>query len=217
MQTEKIFVPDSEWAHDGKALREADMDPDPMKQFRAWLDEAQAANLPQPLGMTLATSTGDGKPSARMVLLRGVDERGFAFFTNYDSRKGQELRDNPQAALVFYWAELDRQIRIEGTVELVSDEESDAYFRSRPYGSQLGAWASCQSEVIPSREILEKQMQGLQARYRENEVPRPPRWGGFRVVPNIIEFWEGRPNRLHDRLCYLRRAEGGWTLQRLAP
>src|SRR5437879_12762373 len=161
MQTEKIFVPDSEWAHDGKALREADMDPDPMKQFRAWLDEAQAANLPQPLGMTLATSTGDGEPSARMVLLRGVDERGFGFFTNYDSQKGRELAENPRAALVVYWPKLGRQVRVVGEVVKQSAKESAAYFHNRPLASQLSAWASPQSQVIPNRTVLEDSVAAL--------------------------------------------------------
>jgi pyridoxamine 5'-phosphate oxidase len=200
-----------------RGLREADLDPDPFEQFRAWLEQALAARLPQPVAMTLATATADGKPSARLVLLRGFDARGFVFFTNYDSRKAQELESNPWAALVFYWPELDRQIRIEGRAERVSPEESDAYFRSRPRGSCLGAWASPQSRVIPNWEVLERRMDELAARYRDREIPRPPHWGGYRVLPVAIEFWQGRPNRLHDRLRYQLTEQGGWLLERLGP
>jgi pyridoxamine 5'-phosphate oxidase len=197
-------------------LRESDVDPDPLAQFRAWFEEARTAGLPQPEAMTLATATVDGEPSARMVLLRGFDERGFVFFTNFDSRKGRELTTNPRAALVFYWAAQDRQVRVEGGVEAVSAEESDAYFASRPRGSRLGAWASPQSQVIPGRKFLEAHMRQLEIRYAKGEIPRPPHWGGWRVVPAVIEFWQGQPNRLHDRLCYRRRPEG-WSLERLAP
>ncbi len=198
-------------------LHETEVDSNPFRQFQLWLDEAIAARLPQPLGMALATATVDGRPSVRMVLLRGLDERGFAFFTNYESRKAQELEANPQAALVFYWAELDRQIRIEGIVERISAEESDVYFRSRERGSRLGAWASPQSQVIASRDFLEQRMEELTARYADDEVPRPPYWGGYRLIPAVIEFWQGQPSRLHDRLRY-RRCEGSsWLLERLAP
>jgi pyridoxamine 5'-phosphate oxidase len=197
-------------------LRETDVDANPFKQFRSWLDEAVAARLPQPLGMALATATGDGYPSVRIVLLRGFDERGFVFFTNYESRKAQELDTNGRAALVFYWAELDRQVRIEGSVERISAEESDVYFQSRARGSRLGAWASPQSRIIPGREILDRRMEELETKYQEADVPRPPYWGGYRVIPTSIEFWQGQPNRLHDRLRY--RVDGGsWFLQRLAP
>jgi pyridoxamine 5'-phosphate oxidase len=198
-------------------LRETDVDPNPFGQFRSWLEQALAANLPQPVGMALATATLQGEPSVRLVLLRGFDERGFVFFTNYESRKAQDLESNPQAALVFYWAELDRQVRIEGKVERVSAEESDAYFRTRERGSRLGAWVSPQSQVIASRQVLENRMEELGAKYRDSDVPRPPHWGGYRVIPISIEFWEGRPNRLHDRLRF-RRADGNsWILERLAP
>jgi pyridoxamine 5'-phosphate oxidase len=198
-------------------LSEADADPDPLAQFRAWYQEAQAGGVPQPEAMTLATATPEGKPSARLVLLRGCDERGFVFYTNYDSRKGRELAANPQAALVLYWQPLGRQVRIEGRVEAVAAEESDAYFRGRPRDSRLGAWASPQSEVIADREVLERRLQELQARYPGAEVPRPPHWGGFRVVPEVIEFWQGREGRLHDRLRYRRHAGQGWLRERLAP
>jgi pyridoxamine 5'-phosphate oxidase len=203
-------------SHPNPVLRESDVDADPFRQFRTWLEQALAANLPQPEGMTLATATPDGKPSARMVLLRGCDERGFVFYTNYDSRKGRELAANPFAALVLYWAELDRQVRIEGRVEQVTPEESDAYFRGRPRGSRQGAWASPQSQVIAGRDALERRMQEAQQTYPDGEVPRPPHWGGFRVVPDVIEFWQGQEDRLHDRLCYRRTADG-WVIERLAP
>jgi pyridoxamine 5'-phosphate oxidase len=198
-------------------LREGEVDPNPFKQFRVWLDRALAVQLPQPLAMTLATATGDAKPSARVVLLRGFDERGFVFFTNYQSRKCAELENNRHAALVFYWAELERQIRIEGRVEKVSAEESDAYFQTRPFGSQLGAWASPQSQVIANRDILESRMEELTARYLHGSVPRPPHWGGYRVIPEVIEFWQGQPNRLHDRLRYRRSGSSSWIMERLAP
>ncbi|MBX6315041.1 MAG: pyridoxamine 5'-phosphate oxidase [Isosphaeraceae bacterium] len=199
------------------ALVESDLDPDPIRQFRAWFDAAVTAGLLDPNAMTLATATPDGQPSARIVLLKGCDERGFAFFTNYESRKGRELEANPRAALVFFWAELERQVRIEGRVERVSDEESDAYFLSRPLGAQLGAWISSQSETVPGREVLERRYEELLERVAEGAIGRPPHWGGYRVVPDAIEFWQGRPNRLHDRLRYRRGPEGAWIIERLAP
>jgi pyridoxamine 5'-phosphate oxidase len=198
-------------------LHESDVAANPFDQFRTWLDQALAAQLTQPLGMALATATANGRPSNRMVLLRGFDERGFVFFTNYGSRKAQELDSNPQAALVFYWAEMDRQVRIEGHVERISAAESDAYFQSRPRGSRLGAWASPQSQVIASRDVLDQRMEELLAKYGEDEIPRPPHWGGYRVIPAVIEFWQGEPNRLHDRLRYRRLDEHSWRLERLAP
>ena len=198
-------------------LIEERADPDPIGQFRTWFEEAMAAGVPEPHAMTLATATPDGRPSARIVLLRSFDERGFAFFTNYESRKGRELAANPMAALVFFWAGLERQVRIEGRVGTVDQTESDAYFRDRPRGSRLGAWASPQSEVIPDRGAIERRMAEFEAGFSDGEVPRPPHWGGFRLVPDVVEFWQGRPSRLHDRLRYRRREGGSWLVERLAP
>jgi pyridoxamine 5'-phosphate oxidase len=198
-------------------LSEADMDADPIRQFEVWFEQAQAANLPEPNAMTLATATPDGQPSARIVLLKAYSTSGFTFFTNYDSRKGRELAANPRAALLFFWSELQRQVRIEGTVERISEAESDAYFLSRPLGSRLGAWASWQSEVIAGRDLIERRVQELAARYADGEVPRPPFWGGFRVRPLAIEFWQGRLDRLHDRLRYALAAAAAWRLERLSP
>lgn len=195
----------------------ADLDPDPFKQFDAWFQEALGAQLPEPSAMTLATATRDGRASARTVLLKGFDQRGFVFFTNYGSQKARELTDNPYAALVFHWQPLRRQVCITGSVSRVSREEADAYFKTRPRGSQLGAWASRQSEVVESRGALEQRMVELEERYRDREVPLPPFWGGFRVVPDAIEFWQGQENRLHDRLWYRRDDAGRWVIERLAP
>ncbi|HEY9907928.1 MAG TPA: pyridoxamine 5'-phosphate oxidase [Thermosynechococcaceae cyanobacterium] len=199
-----------------KQLNEAEVNPNPIAQFQAWFDEAVAAELPEPNAMTLATATKDGVPSARIVLLKGLDDRGFVFYTNYESRKGKELLANPQAAIVFLWDSLERQVRIEGRVEKTSNSETEAYFHSRPLTSQLGAWTSEQSRVILDREVLEQRFQELQAQYANQEVPRPPHWGGFRVVPHQVEFWQGRPSRLHDRLRY-RLQEAEWQIDRLAP
>jgi pyridoxamine 5'-phosphate oxidase len=198
-------------------LLEADVDPDPFRQFRAWLEEALTAGGAEPNALTLATATPDGQPSARTVLLRGIDDAGLVFYTNYDSRKGRELAANPRAALVFYWPELERQVRIEGTVERISPEESDRYFQTRPRDSQLGAWASAQSTVIASRQVLEERFGQVEQAYEGRDVPRPPNWGGYRVRPAVLEFWQGRPGRLHDRLCYRRLPSGPWTIERLSP
>ncbi|MEA5616629.1 pyridoxamine 5'-phosphate oxidase [Cronbergia sp. UHCC 0137] len=198
-------------------LHEDGVDPNPFIQFQTWFTQATTAQLPEPNAMSLATCTPDGKPSARMVLLKDFDQRGFVLFTNYNSHKGQELTINPHAALVFWWAELERQVRIVGTVEKIAPEESDKYFNMRPPNNRLGAWASNQSQVIASREVLEQQLQQLQREYENQEVPRPPHWGGFRVIPKEIEFWQGRPSRLHDRLLYTKLDHGSWKIERLSP
>lgn len=200
-----------------QGLSEGDVDSNPFEQFKVWFDQAIAAELPEPNGMILATATPDGKPSVRMVLLKGYDQRGFVFYTNYASHKGQQLMANPWGAIAFWWTVLERQVRVEGRVEKVSAAESDAYFQSRPQDSQLGAWVSAQSQVIDSREVLEQRLKQLQREYENQPIPRPPYWGGFRLIPSKIEFWQGRPSRLHDRLLYLHNQDGSWTLQRLAP
>jgi len=198
-------------------LKESDLDPSPFKQFDSWFQQALAAGLPEPNAMTLATATLDGKPSARVVLLKGFDECGVVFFTSYESQKGRELSANPLAALVCYWVELERQVRISGRVSKVSGEESEAYFRSRPLGSQLGAWASRQSEVVRGRRILEERLDKLTQEYQSKPIPLPPYWGGYRVAPETIEFWQGRPNRLHDRLRYTLQTSSQWLIERLSP
>jgi len=198
------------------ALDVADLTKDPLELFRSWLDEAIAAQVPEPTAMTLATATPDGIPSARTVLLKGVDEGGFVFFTNYGSRKGRELEANGECALVFLWKPLERQVGIAGTAKRVSREESEEYFISRPKGSRLGALASPQSEVIPNRDVLERRMKELTAQYQAGGPPLPLNWGGFRVWPREIEFWQGRVNRLHDRFRYTRSGSG-WKVERLAP
>ena len=191
---------------------------DPFAQFQLWFDAALQADVPEPNAMHLSTVTAEGRPDGRIVLLKGVSETGFAFYTNYESRKGRELTQQPFAALTFFYPQLERQIRIEGVVEKVSDSESDAYFNSRPRGSQVGAWVSHQSTIIDSRDVLEKRQRDLEAEFAGKDVPRPPYWGGFRVIPYTLEFWQGRPSRLHDRIQY-HRAEvtQPWQLERLAP
>lgn len=197
-------------------LHRADLDPDPLNQFRRWFDEAAATSVRAPEAMALATSTSSGIPSVRMVLLKSADERGFSFYTGYVSRKAAELDANPRAALLFYWDPLGRQLRIEGIVERVPQQESDAYFATRPRRSQIAATASLQSSVLSSREELDRRVADLESEWTDREVPRPKHWGGYRLVPDTYEFWQHRDNRLHDRLRY-RRDEGGWTIERLSP
>lgn len=199
-----------------KGLHEDDLNPDPFKQFATWFEEAKSTDLQYPEAMSAATATPDGTPSVRMVLLKGFDERGFTFFTNFESRKGSELAANPSVALLFYWEPFERQVRIEGTIEKVSEEESYAYFSSRPRGSRIGAWASAQSAMIENREELEQQVAKYEREFGRGDIPLPPYWGGYRCVPQHIEFWQGRVNRLHDRLVYLRQ-NTGWKIVRLAP
>ncbi len=198
-------------------LTEEDLAADPVDQLRLWLDQARAVEPLDFTAMTLATADREGRPSARVVLLKGLDERGLVFFTNYESRKGAELLANPHAALVFYWPALDRQVRVEGTVEKTSREESQAYFETRPRGSRLGALASPQSRPVADRQEIERLLEDTAARFADGDVPLPDTWGGFRVRHETIEFWQGRPNRLHDRLRYTRLPEGGWRVERLAP
>ncbi|KST67668.1 pyridoxamine 5'-phosphate oxidase [Mastigocoleus testarum] len=198
-------------------LNETEVDPNPVIQFQKWFDQVCSVDIPEPNAMTVATVSSEGKPSARMVLLKDYDGRGFVFYTNYNSRKGQELIANPHAALVFWWAQLERQVRITGSVEKISAQESDEYFHSRPFNSRLGAWTSNQSEIVSSRQTLEQRLRELQAKYQDLEVPRPPHWGGFRVIPAEIEFWQGRSSRLHDRLLYSRHDDDTWEIERLSP
>src|SRR5215216_3524086 len=200
-----------------EGLDEKTIDRDPIKQFQLWFNDAVAAKLPLPEAMTLATATPDGRPSARMVLLKQVDDDGFVFFTNYQSAKAEQLNANPYAALVFYWSQLDRQVRVEGSVVKTSAQESREYFQTRPRESQIGAWASAQSEVISGRDALEQRAQELETLYCDRDIDCPEHWGGYRVRPERIEFWKSRVGRLHDRILYELQPDGSWSMSRLAP
>ncbi len=199
------------------AFRKNDADPDPIKQFERWFEDARAAEPDLPEAASLSTAGADGRPSARVVLVKGFDERGFVFYTNYESRKGRELAENPHAALVFHWRQLTRQISIKGSVNRVSHEESRQYHQTRPRGSQVGTHASRQSQVIDSRQVLEEYFRELTSQYEGQEIPLSSYWGGYRLVPEAIEFWQGCPDRLHDRLLYTRASDGGWQIERLSP
>lgn len=201
----------------GAPLHRDAIERDPVEQFRRWFDEVVALSLPLANGMTLATADGDGRLSARIVLLKSYDARGFVFYTNYDSRKGAALRENPHAALLFWWQPLQRQVRIEGSVERIAESESDAYFETRPRASNLSAMASPQSREVSDREWLENRVESARRSFADRPLKRPPEWGGYRVVPDRFEFWQGRPDRLHDRLCYTRESADDWRLVRLAP
>lgn len=199
-------------------LMEKDVNPNPFEQFRYWFKQSLEAEILEPNAMTLATVNEEGKPTARIVLLKNLDEKGFTFFTNYKSTKGKNLALNPWASLVFWWGELERQVRIEGEIEKITPTESDQYFHSRPLGSQLGAWVSPQSEVIPNREFLDSRLKEVTKEYENREIiPRPSHWGGYRVIPSAIEFWQGRENRLHDRIFYQFQPDQTWHITRLAP
>ena len=200
-----------------QSLLETDVASNPFDQFNRWWDDAIKSELDEVNAMTLATASVTGMPSARIVLLKSVSADGFVFFTNYNSHKGKELLENPFGCLVFFWKELERQIRITGTIEKVSAAESDEYFYSRPVGSRIGAWASPQSSVIPSRETIETNIEKYEQEFAGTEIARPPHWGGYIVKPTLIEFWQGRPNRLHDRIQYTKQQEGSWKFDRLAP
>jgi pyridoxamine 5'-phosphate oxidase len=203
--------------YSGKPLIKSDVHPDPIRQFSVWFDEAVEAVKADPNAVLLSTVSKMGKPSCRTVLLKGFNDMGFIFYTNYKSRKAHHIESQPSVALTFYWPELMRQIHIEGSAEKVSAEKSDAYFKTRPPSSKRSAWASMQSDVVDSREQLEKQLKDVEKEYTGDEIPRPPHWGGYRVKPERIEFWQGRLNRLHDRICYTHRKDGEWVIERLSP
>ena len=200
-----------------EGLNEHEIDRDPIRQFQLWFDDAIAAKLPMPDAMSLATVTPDGRPTARMVLLKQVDAEGFVFFTNYNSNKAKQLEINPYAALVFYWPQFERQVRVEGKVSKTPADESSAYFKTRPRESQIGAWASPQSDVVSAREVLEQRARELAEQYCDREIDCPAHWGGFRLTPDRIEFWKGRVGRLHDRILYELQPDDSWTIKRLAP
>lgn len=203
--------------HSHDELTESSVAENPVEQFEKWFNDTIEAKIDLPDAMTLATATTDGIPSARMVVLRGFDTKGFCFYTDYDSQKGRELVENPRAALVFYWRELDRQVRCNGTVEKMTSAESDAYFASRPIDSQLAVWTERQSIVISGREDLEDNFEKSKSTYVERDIPRPPHWGGYRLVPSMFEFWQGCPSRLHDRIRYILKNNGSWKIERLSP
>ncbi|MEM0993227.1 MAG: pyridoxamine 5'-phosphate oxidase [Bacteroidota bacterium] len=212
------IVQDLRESYEQSTLERSEVADDPIRQFKTWMEAAIAAAIKEPNAMTLATADASGRPSARVVLLKGISEEGFIFYTNYESQKGKELLENPQAALVFNWLDLEQQIRIQGSVEKIPTAASEAYFQSRPKGSQIGAWASPQSRVIEDRSILEQQVEQLQKTYAEAEkLPRPPHWGGFLLRPQVIEFWQGRSSRLHDRIRYRLDKAQNWVIERLAP
>jgi pyridoxamine 5'-phosphate oxidase len=208
---------DPRYEHAPDGLRRSDLDPNPFTQFSNWFTAAVEAGIRDVNAMALATADENARPSVRIVLLKGFEETGFVFFTNYESEKGKQLEANPVAALCLYWIELDRQVRVSGAVERTSREESERYYHSRPLGSQLGAWASRQSEVVDARRILDAKLAELTERFENKPIPLPPHWGGFRLKPDTIEFWQGRPNRLHDRFRYTRAKDRQWSIERLAP
>jgi len=217
MQVDKNKVQNLREDYQAKSLSVEEVAAHPAQQFDRWFLEAMKSEVREPNAMTLATCTKAGRPSARTVLLKAYDEKGFVFYTNYNSKKGKELEENPFAAMVFCWLDLERQIRIEGKIEKISPEASNQYFQSRPKGSQIGAWASPQSDVISDRGLLEKNVKNLEVKYKDADaLPRPEHWGGYRLVPDVVEFWQGRSSRLHDRICYRLDGEQ-WTLERLAP
>lgn len=213
--SEKEKLQDLREQYSKKSLLKSNVSSDPIKQFSKWFDEALNSRIPEPNAMSLATASKDCRPSVRIVLLKGFDERGFVFFTNYKSKKGKELADNPYASLLFFWNKLERQVRIDGKIQMISEDETKEYFDTRPYKSRIGAWASPQSSVIEGRTILAKNFVKYLIKFRD-KVPVPPYWGGYKVIPNAIEFWQGRPNRLHDRIKYSKQ-KSGWKIERLAP
>lgn len=217
MEQQKINIRDLRQDYRSSSLSEKEVKSNPIDQFALWFNNAVEAQILEPNAMTLATADKSGSPSARIVLLKEFDQEGFTFFTNYHSRKGHDIDENPKACLLFFWVELERQIRIEGKVEKISQELSTEYFHSRPYGSQLGAHASPQSEVIPDRTFLENNLKALESQFGEGEIPKPLHWGGYKLIPESVEFWQGRSSRLHDRIRYTLNTNKNWIIERLAP